>query len=110
MWWVQCPDQCLFNHNKLQSAVATALPTIVNHFDGEEFVWIGSAYSLAGTAFLPFAGHLANIFGRRPILLASLLLFALGSALCGGAQSMAMLIGGRSKFFLPFFSDSLGWS
>ncbi|KAJ7840764.1 iron permease [Mycena leptocephala] len=78
------------------SAVATALPTIVNHFDGEEFVWIGSAYSLAGTAFLPFAGHLANIFGRRPILLASLLLFALGSALCGGAQSMAMLIGGRT--------------
>ncbi|KIM90095.1 hypothetical protein PILCRDRAFT_1464 [Piloderma croceum F 1598] len=78
------------------SAVSTALPTIVNHFQGKEFVWVGSAYTLAGTAFLPFSGHLANIFGRRAILMTSLVLFALGSALCGGAQSMAMLIGGRT--------------
>ena len=44
------------------------------------------------------SAHLANIFGRRSILLACILLFALGSALCGGAQSMNMLIGGRGKF------------
>ncbi|OSX62054.1 hypothetical protein POSPLADRAFT_1074411 [Postia placenta MAD-698-R-SB12] len=77
-------------------AVATALPTIVNHFHGDQFVWVGSAYTLAGTAFLPLSGHLANIFGRRPMLLLSLVIFALGSALCGAAQSMAMLIGGRT--------------
>jgi len=45
------------------------------------------------------SAHLANIFGRRPILLACILLFAFGSALCGGAQSMNMLIGGRGKFY-----------
>ncbi|KAI9060770.1 iron permease [Trametes sanguinea] len=78
------------------SAVSTALPTIINHFHGQQFVWIGSAYTLAGVAILPLSGHFANLFGRRPVLLAGLLLFAFGSALCGGAQSMAMLIGGRT--------------
>lgn len=78
------------------SAVSTALPTIISEFQGKEFVWIGSAYSLAGTAFLPLSGHLANIFGRRPILLIFLLAFAVGSAVCGAAQSMNMLIAGRT--------------
>ncbi|KAF8810805.1 MFS general substrate transporter [Phlegmacium glaucopus] len=77
-------------------AVATALPTIINDLQGEEFVWIGSAYVLAGVAFIPMSGHLANIFGRRPILLIFLFIFALGSALCGAAQNMNMLIGGRT--------------
>nr|VWO96716.1 DHA14-like major facilitator [Ganoderma boninense] len=78
------------------SAVSTALPTIINHFQGQQFVWIGSAYTLAGVAFLPLSGHFANLFGRRPILLIGLALFAVGSALCGAASSMAMLIGGRT--------------
>jgi MFS family permease len=42
------------------------------------------------------AGGLANIFGRRPVMLGGLIIFALGSALTGAAQSMAMAIGGRS--------------
>ncbi|PSR83956.1 hypothetical protein PHLCEN_2v5560 [Hermanssonia centrifuga] len=79
------------------SAVSTALPTIVNALHGKEFVWVGSSYTLAGTAFLPLSGHLANIFGRRPVLIIALLLFAFGSVLSGGAQTMAMLIGGRTE-------------
>ncbi|RDB26872.1 Efflux pump FUS6 [Hypsizygus marmoreus] len=78
------------------TSVATALPTIVADLHGTEFVWIGSGYTLASVASIPMSAHLANIFGRRPILLSCILLFALGSALCGGAQSMAMLIGGRA--------------
>ncbi|KAL5508718.1 hypothetical protein ACEPAG_4803 [Sanghuangporus baumii] len=77
------------------SAVSTALPIIIEHFDGREFVWIGSAYTLAGVAFLPLSGHLANIFGRKLILLVALVLFAIGSALCGASQNMGMLISGR---------------
>ena len=79
-----------------QSAVSTALPTIINHFQGQQFVWIGSAYTLAGVAFLPLSGHFANLFGRRPILLAGLALFALGSALCGAAPTSSAFIGGRA--------------
>ncbi|KAF9457247.1 iron permease [Collybia nuda] len=78
------------------TSVATALPTMVADLNGTEFVWIGSGYTLASVASIPMSAHLANIFGRRPILLSCILLFALGSALCGGAQSMAMLIGGRA--------------
>ena len=58
---------------------------------------MGTAYTLAGVAFIPLSGHLANIFGRRTILLIGLALFAIGSALCGAAQSLIMLIIGRSE-------------
>ncbi|PPR05628.1 hypothetical protein CVT26_009350 [Gymnopilus dilepis] len=78
------------------TSVSTALPTIIADLHGAEFVWIGSGYTLASVAAIPMSSHLANIFGRRPVLLICILLFALGSALCGGAQSMNMLIGGRA--------------
>ncbi|KZT20290.1 iron permease [Neolentinus lepideus HHB14362 ss-1] len=77
-------------------AVSTALPTIVDDLHGKEFIWVGSAYALASTAFLPLSGSLAQIFGRKVIMLASLVIFALGSALCGAAKSMNFLIAGRT--------------
>ncbi|GJE98642.1 iron permease [Phanerochaete sordida] len=77
------------------SGVSTALPTIVDDLHGTEFIWAGSAYAIASTAVLPLIGGLVSMFGRKPILLIFVLIFALGSALCGGAQSMNMLIGGR---------------
>ena len=42
------------------------------------------------------AGGFAYIFGRRPVMIASILLFALGSALCGAAQNVDMMIAGRT--------------
>ncbi|KAL0954049.1 hypothetical protein HGRIS_005201 [Hohenbuehelia grisea] len=78
------------------SAVSTALPIIVQDLNGSDFVWIGSAYALSATAFVPLSGGLAQIFGRRPVMLGSLLFFALGSALCGAASSMNFLIAGRT--------------
>ncbi|KAG8893076.1 hypothetical protein FRC00_011101, partial [Tulasnella sp. 408] len=69
------------------SSVATALPTIVEDLHGTEFSWVGAAYALGG---------MAQIFGRRPVLLGSIALFALGSGICGGASNMNMLIAGRA--------------
>ena len=81
------------------TAVGNALPTITADLNGgDNFSWVGSAYALASTAFLPLSGHLADAFGRRPVMTASILLFALGSALAGSAQTMNMLIGARSTF------------
>ncbi|EPQ58605.1 Mfs1.1 [Gloeophyllum trabeum ATCC 11539] len=77
-------------------AVSTALPTIVNDLRGTEFIWVGSAYALASTAFIPLSGSLAQIFGRKFVMLASLIIFAVGSALCGAATSMNFLIAGRT--------------
>lgn len=72
----------------LLPAISTALPTIAHTLKSEDFTWIGNAYSITSTAFIPWAGGLAHIFGRRPILLGGLLFFAVGSAMCGAAKDM----------------------
>jgi hypothetical protein len=80
------------------TAVSTALPTIATQLHaGDDYIWVGSAYSLASTAILPLSGALSDAFGRRPVLLMFITLFGLGSALAGAAQNMNMMIGARSK-------------
>ncbi|KAJ7680653.1 Mfs1.2 [Mycena polygramma] len=76
-------------------AITTALPSIVHDLNGSHFIWVGSGYSIAATAFLPMSGGVAEIFGRRLSMLAALILFAFGSALCGAARTMNWLIGAR---------------
>ncbi|GAA6025386.1 hypothetical protein JCM11491_002701 [Sporobolomyces phaffii] len=78
------------------TAISTALPNIVNEFQTTDYSWIGSAYTLSSTALIPFTAGLATILGRRPVMLGSILVFALGSALCGAAQNTTMLIAGRA--------------
>ncbi|TFY56617.1 hypothetical protein EVG20_g8862 [Dentipellis fragilis] len=77
-------------------AVGNALPSIVYDLTGTQFVWIGSAYSLAACAFLPMTGALAQAVGRRVVMLCALAFFAVGSAICGAASSMNILIVGRT--------------
>ncbi|KAL7279432.1 hypothetical protein ACG7TL_007274 [Trametes sanguinea] len=79
------------------TAVSTTLPTIVHDLNGDnDFVWVGAAYGLASTAMLPCCGRLADVFGRRPVMLLSVAFFFLGSALSGAAQNMNMLIAART--------------
>ncbi|KAI0341086.1 iron permease [Trametopsis cervina] len=78
------------------TAISTALPTIVQDLGGQDFIWAGSAYSLAGTAVIPMCGSLVPVFGRKPILLLCVAFFAVGSALAGATQSMNMLIAARA--------------
>ncbi|KAI0363614.1 MFS multidrug transporter [Pilatotrama ljubarskyi] len=79
------------------TAVSTTLPTITHDLGGDnDFVWVGAAYGLASTAMLPFCGRLADVFGRRPIMLISVAFFFVGSALSGSAQNMNMLIAART--------------
>src|SRR3954452_18120385 len=77
--------------------VATALPTIVGGRGGLEHIsWITRAYLLAQTAVTPLYGKLGALYGRKPVLQSAVVLFLIGSALCGLAQSMAMLIAFRA--------------
>jgi MFS family permease len=87
---------CLFLSALELSSISTALPTIAHELRASQFVWVGSAYALSSTAFLPMSGGLAQAFGRRPAILITIGLFALGSGICGGATSMNMLIAGRT--------------
>ncbi|KAH9956871.1 iron permease [Russula dissimulans] len=77
------------------TAIGAALPTIIHDLKGEQFIWVGSGYGLGSTALVPLCGGLTPIFGRRPVMLSAILLFALGSTTCGAASSMNMLVAGR---------------
>lgn len=76
-----------------QTIVSTALPTIVGEFGGlEHLSWIVTAYMLAATVVTPLYGKLGDLYGRKAVLQSAIVLFLLGSALCGISQSMAQLI------------------
>lgn len=80
-----------------QTIVATALPTIVSDLGGgQNYSWVGSAYLLASAACGPLYGKLADIIGRKLVLYPVIVIFLIGSALCGAAQSMTWLIIARA--------------
>jgi EmrB/QacA subfamily drug resistance transporter len=73
--------------------VATAIPQIVGDLGGFSlFPWVFSIYLLTQAVTVPIYGRLADIFGRKPILLLGIGGFLVGSILCGAAWSMTTLI------------------
>lgn len=89
----------LFLHALDMSAIPTALPTIIDDLHGgDKFIWAGSAYALASTAILFPCSRFADVFGRKIVLLTSIAVFAVGSALAGAAQNMNMLIAARGQY------------
>lgn len=75
------------------TVVGTAMPTIIGQLGGlSEYAWVFSAYLLASTTTVPLYAKLADLHGRKPLFLFGLALFVIGSALCGLASSMWMLI------------------
>ena len=77
--------------------VGPALPRIVSDLGGlSRLSWVVTAFAVASTATTPLYGKLSDQFGRRSAFFVSIGVFLLGSALCGAAHSMAMLIGARA--------------
>src|SRR5580765_2418921 len=80
-----------------QTIVATALPRIVSDLGGlSSYSWVFTAYMLTTTVTVPLYGKLGDIYGRRPLFIASISLFLLGSALCAIAQNMTELVAFRA--------------
>jgi EmrB/QacA subfamily drug resistance transporter len=80
-----------------QTIVATALPTIVGDLGGLRHIsWVVTAYLLAQTAVTPVYGKLGDQYGRKVVLQFALVLFLIGSALCGLATSLTELIAFRA--------------
>ncbi|WP_282939189.1 MDR family MFS transporter [Paenibacillus sp. RC67] len=76
-----------------QTILATAMPTITRQLgDLRLYSWAFSVYMLASTTMMPIYGKLADLFGRKRIFLCGLLLFLVGSLLCGLAATMTELI------------------
>jgi EmrB/QacA subfamily drug resistance transporter len=73
--------------------VATALPTIVGEMGGlTHLSWVVTAYLLAQTVVTPLYGKLGDLYGRKKVVQVAIVIFLIGSALCGLAQSLTQLI------------------
>lgn len=80
-----------------QTIVSTALPTIVSELGGMEHLsWVVTAYLLASTAATPLWGKLGDQYGRKRLFQTAIVIFLIGSALCGMAQNMPQLIAFRA--------------
>src|SRR5256712_5730914 len=80
-----------------QTIVATALPTIVSDLGGlSQLSWVVTGYLLASTVSTPLWGKLGDLYGRKRLFQAAIVIFLVGSALCGLSQNMAELILFRS--------------
>src|SRR5882757_1336759 len=67
-----------------QTIVATAMPRIISELNGLAlYAWVTTAYLLSSTVMVPIWGKLGDLFGRKPILLAGILFFLMGSWLSG---------------------------
>ena len=77
--------------------LATAVPAVVSDLGGfTQFPWLFSVYLLAQAVSVPIYGKLADLFGRKPVMLFGIALFVLGSLLCGIAWGMGALIAFRA--------------
>jgi EmrB/QacA subfamily drug resistance transporter len=80
-----------------QTIVSTALPTIVGDLGGlQHLSWVVTSYLVASTASTPLYGKLGDMYGRKPVFLAAILIFLAGSMLSGLSESMGQLIGFRA--------------
>jgi EmrB/QacA subfamily drug resistance transporter len=80
-----------------QTIVATALPTIVGDLGGlAHLSWVVTAYLLASTITGPLYGKFGDLYGRKPTLQTAIVIFLVGSVLCGIAQNMPQLIAFRA--------------
>jgi EmrB/QacA subfamily drug resistance transporter len=80
-----------------QSIVGTALPRIVGELGGlDKLSWVVTAYLLTSTAATPLWGKISDLYGRRPVFQAAIVIFLIGSVLAGLSQDMTQLIAFRA--------------
>jgi len=79
------------------TVVSTAMPTVVGDLGGIHYYsWVFTAYLLASTVTVPIYGKLADLYGRKPVLLAGIAIFLVGSMASGLAQGIGALIAFRA--------------
>ncbi|MDR5803145.1 MDR family MFS transporter [Caballeronia sp. LZ001] len=76
-----------------QTVVGTALPTIVAELKGFDlYAWVATSYLLTSVITVPIFGRLGDYYGRKPFVIASIIVFTVASVLCGLANSMMFLV------------------
>jgi EmrB/QacA subfamily drug resistance transporter len=80
-----------------QTIVSTALPTIVADLAGFElYAWVATSYLLMSVITIPIFGRLGDYYGRKPLIMIGIVVFALASLLCAFASSMLFLVFARA--------------
>ncbi|MFZ1249809.1 MAG: MDR family MFS transporter [Candidatus Saccharimonadales bacterium] len=80
-----------------QTIVSTALPRIAEELHGlSEYSWVATAYLLTSAVATPLFGKISDMFGRKKIFMTAIVIFLIGSALCGMSQNMTQLIAFRA--------------
>lgn len=80
-----------------QTVVGTALPKIIGELNGFSlYTWVATAYLLASTTVIPLSGKLSDQFGRKLFFITGVVIFLVGSAACGAAQTIQQLIAFRA--------------
>ncbi|MFC6618886.1 MDR family MFS transporter [Deinococcus radiophilus] len=88
-----------------QNVVGTAMPRIIEDLHGFNlYAWVTTAYLLASTVMVPIYGKLSDLYGRKPVLIFGIVVFLLGSALCGlaGEPWMGNVLGGGMNQLIAF--------
>jgi EmrB/QacA subfamily drug resistance transporter len=79
------------------TVVSTAMPTVVAELGGAlHYAWVFTAYMLTSTVTVPIYGKLADLHGRKPVMLVAMALFLFGSMASGQARTMGQLIAFRA--------------
>lgn len=77
--------------------VSTAMPTIIGELGGLPlYAWVAAVYLLTSTVTVPLYGKLADLYGRKPVLMFGIALFLIGSVACAMASTMPTLIAARA--------------
>ena len=88
---------CMFMTAVESTIVATAMPTVAGALGGYAlFGWTFAAYLLTQATIIPIYGRLADLYGRKPMFYFGAIAFIVGSAICGAADTMLVLILGRA--------------
>jgi MFS family permease len=98
-FWLVFAALCLISFiSAIDSTIITvALPTMTRAIGGEkDYVSMANVFVFAATTIQPLFGQVSNIFGRRWPMIVSIALFALGSGITAGANSVAMFVAGRT--------------
>jgi EmrB/QacA subfamily drug resistance transporter len=76
-----------------QTIVGTSLPQIIADLEGfKYYTWVATAYLLTATIMMPIVGRLTDMYGRKWFYIVGIIIFLVGSALCGISQNMTQLI------------------
>jgi EmrB/QacA subfamily drug resistance transporter len=80
-----------------QTVVGTAMPRVIADLNGlQHYAWVATAYLLASAVSMPIWGKLSDAYGRKRFFMMGMVIFVVGSALCGQSRTMAELIGFRA--------------